>query len=95
MLWNKVFIITTIIIIIIIIIIIVKKNGFYYIFNFFSDGIELKEVTVNPTSRVNLKDVQDKLGQLIREVGKLQEQLTAISPHVNGTFGSGQNSAHM
>ena len=61
----------------------IQKNRFV---NFFSDGIELKGVTVNPTSMVTLKDVEDKLGQLIREVGKLQEQLTAMSPHANGNL---------
>ncbi|KAL9981438.1 hypothetical protein ACROYT_G010144 [Oculina patagonica] len=59
------------------------------------DGIELKEVRVQSVSRVHLKDVEDKLGQLVREVGKLQEQFTEISSHANGTFGTGQNTSKM
>ena len=57
------------------------------------DGIELKAVKVqsNP-SKGNLKDIEDKLGQLVREVRKLQEQLN-ISSQVNGTFA--QNTAHI
>ena len=58
------------------------------------DGIELKDdkVQSNP-SKGNLKDIEDKLGQLVCEVRKLQEQLVNISSQVNGTFA--QNTAHI
>ena len=58
------------------------------------DGIELKAVKVqsNP-NKGNLKDIEDKLGQLVCEVRKLQEQLINISSQVNGTFA--QNTAHI
>ena len=51
------------------------------------DGIELKDVKVqsNPT-KGNLKDIEDKLGQLVCKVRKLQEQLVNISSQANGTF---------
>ena len=57
----------------------------------------MKEVTVHPISvKGNLKEVEDKLGQLVREVSKLQEQLTVISSQANGTFSSaGQSSTRM
>ena len=59
---------------------------------FSTDGIELKEVSVLPIpQKVNLKAVEEKLGQLVQEVIKLQEQLTTVSSHANGTFRSGQN----
>lgn len=62
----------------------------------FSGEIELKEVKVQPIfGKGNLKDVEDKLGQLAREVSKLQEQLTAISSQSNGTFNSGLNTTDM
>ena len=60
------------------------------------DGIELKDVKCkvqsNP-SKGNLKDIVDKLEQLVREVRKLQEQLVNISSQVNGTFA--QNTTHI
>ena len=58
------------------------------------DGIELKDdkVQSNP-SKGNLKDIEDKLGQLVCEVRKLHEQLVNISSQVNGTFA--QNTAHI
>ena len=61
------------------------------------EEIDMKEVTVHPISvKGNLKEVEDKLGQLVREVSKLQEQLTVISSQVNGTFSSaGQSSTRM
>ena len=63
--------------------------------NYLSDGIDLKQVTVQSTSfKADLKDVEDKLGQLVREVGKLQEQLTNISIHTNERLGSGQTTIH-
>ena len=57
----------------------------------------MKGVRVQPISvKGNLKEVEDKLGQLVREVSKLQEQLTVISSQANGTFSSaGQNSSRM
>lgn len=64
--------------------------------NCVSDGIALKHVTVHPTSvRANLKDVEDKLSQLVREVGKLQEQLTVISSQTNGNIGTESSTIHM
>jgi len=61
------------------------------------EEIDMKEVTVHPISvKGNLKEVEDKLGQLVREVSKLQEQLTVISSQANGTFSSaGQSSTRM
>ena len=44
------------------------------------DGVELKDVKVQSnSSKGNLKDIVDKLGQLVCEVRKLQEQLVHIS----------------
>ena len=58
------------------------------------DGIELKGVKVQSNSdKGNLKDIEDKLGQLVREVRKLQEQLVNISSQANGTFA--QSTTHM
>ena len=58
------------------------------------DGIELKDVKVQSnSSKGNLKDIEDKLGQLVREVRKLQEQLVNISSQPNGTFA--QSTTHM
>ena len=58
------------------------------------DGIELKDVKVQSnSSKGNLKDIEDKLGQLVREVRKLQEQLVNISSQANGTFS--QSTTHM
>ncbi|CAH3120428.1 unnamed protein product [Porites lobata] len=58
------------------------------------DGIELKDVKVQSnSSKGNLKDIEDKLGQLVCEVGKLQEQLVNISSQANGTFS--QSTTHM
>lgn len=58
------------------------------------DGIELKDVKVQSNSgKGNLKDIEDKLGQLVREVRKLQEQLVNISSQANGTFA--QSTTHM
>ena len=66
-------------------------------FNSILEEIGMKEVTVQPISvKGNLKEVEDKLGQLVREVSKLQEQLTVISSQANGTFSSaGQSSTRM
>jgi len=36
--------------------------------------------------KTNLKEVEDKLAQLIREVAKLQEQVAVISSQGNGTY---------
>lgn len=36
--------------------------------------------------KTNLKEVEDKLAQLIREVTKLQEQVAVISSQGNGTY---------
>ncbi|XP_068679124.1 uncharacterized protein [Montipora foliosa] len=47
------------------------------------------------TKAINLKDVEDKLGQLIREISKLQEQLTVISSQANGFYNTGQDTAYM
>lgn len=58
--------------------------------------IDLQEVTVQPVSaKSNLKEVEDKLGQLVREMNKLQEQLSNISSQADGTFNHGRNSTHM
>ena len=58
------------------------------------DGIELKDVKVQSnSSKGNLKDIEEKLGQLVREVRKLQEQLVNISSQANGTFA--QSTTHM
>ena len=58
------------------------------------DGIELKDVKVQSnSSKGNLKDFEDKLGQLVCEVRKLQEQLVNISSQANGTFA--QSTTHM
>ena len=58
------------------------------------DGIEQKDVKVqsNP-GKDNLKDIEDRLEQLVREVRKLQEQLVNVSSLVNGTFA--QNTTHI
>ncbi|KAL9981440.1 hypothetical protein ACROYT_G010146 [Oculina patagonica] len=59
-------------------------------------GVDLKQVKVQSSFiTADLKDVEDKLGQLVREVGKLQEQLTEISSRTNGRLGSGQTTIHM
>ena len=64
--------------------------------NSLSDGIDLKQVRVQSASaRVDHKDVEDKFDQLLREIGKLQEQLAAISSQANGSLGSGQTTIHM
>ena len=56
--------------------------------------IELKDVKVQSnSSKGNLKDIEDKLGQLVCEVRKLQEQLVNISSQANGTFS--QSTTHM
>ena len=58
------------------------------------DGSELKDVKVQSnSSKGNLKDIEEKLGQLVREVRKLQEQLVNISSQANGTFA--QSTTHM
>ena len=58
------------------------------------DGIELKDVKVQSnSSKGNRKDIEDKLGQLVFEVRKLQEQLVNISSQANGTFA--QSTTHM
>ena len=58
------------------------------------DGVELKDVKVQSnSSKGNLKDIEDKLGQLVFEVRKLQEQLVNISSQANGTFA--QSTTHM
>ena len=58
------------------------------------DGIQLKDVKVQSnSSKGNLKDIEDKLGQLVFEVRKLQEQLVNISSQANGTFA--QSTTHM
>lgn len=50
---------------------------------------------VQPTFKANLKGVEDKLEQLAREVGKLQEQFTVISSQANRCAGSENNTTHM
>jgi len=52
-------------------------------------------MNVQPTLKANLKGVEDKLEQLVREVGKLQEQFTVVSSHANRAVGSGHNTTHM
>lgn len=59
------------------------------------DGIEFKEMGVQPTFKAYLKGVEDKLEQLAREVGKLQEQFTVISSQANRCAGSENNTTHM
>ena len=66
-----------------------------FISDFLSDGIEFQEMNVQHTLKANLKGVEDKLEQLVREVGKLQEQFTVVSSHANRTAGSGHNTSHM
>ena len=73
-------------------------NSFFqllFISDFLSDGIEFQEMNVQPTLKANLKGVEDKLEQLVREVGKLQEQFTVVSSRANRTAGSGHNTSHM
>lgn len=75
-------------------------NGFYQlqfqpIYYFLSDGIEFKEMSVQPTLKANLKGVEDKLQQLVREVGILQEQFTVMSSHAKRSVGSDNNHTHM
>ena len=49
-------------------------------------GINLKEVKVQHTS-VDLKDLKDEMGQLVKAVGKLEEKVTVISSGApNGSF---------
>lgn len=55
--------------------------------------IDLKEVKVH-NSKEHLKDIEDKVSQLVNEVGKLQTQLAAMSSSVNGTQFGGQHTPH-
>jgi len=50
---------------------------------------------VQPTLKANLKGVEDKLQQLVREVGILQEQFTVMSSHAKRSVGSGNNQTHL
>lgn len=51
------------------------------------DGIELKEVRVQSIPvKGNFKEIEDKLGQLVREVNLLQDQLRVISSQANGNM---------
>lgn len=59
------------------------------------DGIEFKEMSVQPTLKANLKGVEDKLEQLVREMGKLQQQFTVVSSRANRPTGSGHNTTYM
>lgn len=45
-------------------------------------------------SKGHLKDIEDKVSQLVNEVGKLQAQLAAMSSSVNGTQFGGQHTPH-
>ena len=60
-----------------------------------SDGIEFREMNVQPTLKANLKGVEDKLEQLAREVGKLQEQFTIISSQANRNAGLDHKTTRM
>ena len=67
-----------------------------FLVNSSSEQIDLKEVRIQPLSvSRNLKEVEEKVGQLVREVSKLQEQLTMISSQANGTFRSGGTTTHI
>lgn len=67
-----------------------------FLVNSSSEQINLKEVRIQPLSvSRNLKEVEEKVGQLVREVSKLQEQLTMISSQANGTFRSGGTTTHI
>ena len=67
-----------------------------FVVNSSSEQIDLKEVRIQPLSvSRNLKEVEEKVGQLVREVSKLQEQLTMISSQANGTFRSGGTTTHI
>ena len=67
-----------------------------FVVNSSSEQIDLKEVRIQPLSvSRNLKEVEEKVGQLVREVSKLQEQLTMISYQANGTFRSGGTTTHI
>lgn len=57
-----------------------------------ADEIDLKEVKVH-NSKGHLKDIEDKVSQLVNEVGKLQEQLAAMTSSVNDTLG-GRDTSH-
>lgn len=59
----------------------------------FPGEIDLKEVEVH-NSKGHLKDIEDKVSQLVNEVGKLQAQLAAMSSSVNGTQFGGKNTPH-
>lgn len=59
----------------------------------FPGEIDLKEVKVH-NSKEHLKDIEDKVSQLVNEVGKLQTQLAAMSSSVNGTQFGGQHTPH-
>ena len=72
-----------------------KLKSFQPIYYFLSDGIEFKEMSVQPTLKANLKGVEDKLQQLVREVGILQEQFTVMSSHAKRSVGSGNNQTHL
>lgn len=49
--------------------------------------IEMKDGKLQSNAvKTNLKEVEDKLAQLIREVTKLQEQVAVISSQGNGTY---------
>lgn len=50
---------------------------------------------MQPTLKANLKGVEDKLQQLVREVGILQEQFTVMSSHAKRSVGSDNNHTHM
>ena len=50
---------------------------------------------MQPTLKANLKGVEEKLQQLVREVGKLQEQFTVISSQANRTVGSGYSTTQI
>ena len=52
-------------------------------------------MSVQPTLKANLKGVEDKLEQLVREMGKLQEQFTVVSSRANRPTGSGHNTTYM
>lgn len=58
----------------------------------FPDEIEMDDGKLQSSAvKTNLKEVEDKLAQLIREVNKLQEQVAVISSQGNGTY----NTTHM
>ena len=61
-----------------------------------SEDVKLKEIRIHPdTTKANLKEVKDKIVKLICEVGKLQEQVSAIASQGDGKCGSEETTSNM